>query len=110
MKQTIHNLLEELGEDEIVSALRAYYQDKYFETDITVKLRLGDHWVNIFVYEDRLETDEEYSERLQKEKEKEERGREAKIILAQTAAESFKRQYEQKMKELEELKKLENAE
>ncbi len=110
MKQIIYNLRQELNEYEIASVLEEYYKSKYSETDITVKLRLGDCWVNIFVYENRLETDEEYSERLQKEKEKEERGREAKIILAQTAAESFKRQYEQKMKELEELKKLENAE
>lgn len=103
-------MLEELGEDEIVSALREYYKSKYFETDITVKLRLGDHWVNIFVYENRLETDEEYSERLQKEKEKEERGRQAKIILAQTAADSLRAQYEKKMKELEELKNQEEKE
>ena len=120
MKQKIRTELEEIDDDEIVAILDGYYKEKYPDKEIVVEIEgnssydderdLTYHWVAGYIYNNRVETDEEYSERLQKEKEKVKRGRRAKIALAELAAESLKRQCEQKMKELEELKKLENAE
>ena len=114
MKQTIRTELEEIDDDEIVPILAEHYKRKYPDKDIIVEIEgnsnydderdLTYHWVFGYVYNNRPETDEEYSERVQKEKEKEERLRKTKILNAQFAADSLKRQFEEKVMEIERLK------
>jgi hypothetical protein len=114
MKQTIRTELEVIDDYQIVPILAEHYKTKYPDKEIIVEIEGNSNydeergftyrWVAGYIYNNRPETDEEYSRRLQKEKEKEDRGRKAKIILAQTAADSLKAQYERKLEELEKLR------
>jgi len=114
VKQTIRTELEEIDDDEIVTILEGYYKSKYPDKEIIVEIEgssnyddernLTYHWVAGYIYNNRPETDEEYCERIQKEKEKEEKGKKTRILLAEMAADSLRAQYERKLEELEKLR------